>query len=74
MYVAVVLVLLGWAALFRSFPLLVYTLVVTIGFHLRRSIRRGALARARRTATVGCRYAARVPRWFLGRLEHTVQR
>ena len=64
MYVAVVLVLLGWAALFRSFPLLVYALTVTIGFHLRLVFGEEpwlAQAHGDRWA----RYAARVPRWFI---------
>jgi protein-S-isoprenylcysteine O-methyltransferase Ste14 len=35
MYVAVALLLLGWAALFWSGALLIYALVVVIAFHLR---------------------------------------
>jgi protein-S-isoprenylcysteine O-methyltransferase Ste14 len=64
MYVAVVLVLLGWAALFRSFPLLVYTLVVTIGFHLRLVFGEEPWL-AETYGDRWTRYAARVPRWFL---------
>jgi protein-S-isoprenylcysteine O-methyltransferase Ste14 len=35
MYVAVVLILLGWAVSFRSYGLLAYALVVMVAFHLR---------------------------------------
>lgn len=35
MYVAVALILLGWAVSFRSYGLLGYTLAVVIAFHLR---------------------------------------
>ena len=35
MYFSVLVVLLGWAALFRSAFLLSYTAAVAIGFHLR---------------------------------------
>ena len=65
MYVAVVLVLLGWAALFRSFPLLVYTLVVTIGFHLRLVFGEEPWL-AQRHGDRWLRYAAGVPRWLFG--------
>ena len=65
MYVAVVLVLLGWAALFRSFPLLVYTLVVTIGFHLRLVFGEEPWL-AQRHGDHWLRYAAGVPRWLFG--------
>jgi len=68
MYVAVILVLLGWAALFRSFPLLVYALAVAIGFHLRVIFGEEPwLAQTHGDPWV--RYAARVPRWF-GRFKH----
>src|SRR5262245_45452986 len=63
MYVAVVLVLLGWAALFHSWPLLVYAVAVAAGFHLR--VVFGEEPWLKRTHGVSWfRYAARVPRWF----------
>ena len=69
MYVAVVLVLLGWAALFRSSPLLVYALAIAIGFHLRVVFGEEPwLARTHGDPWV--RYAGRVPRW-LGRFKRT---
>jgi len=64
MYVAVVLVLLGWAALFRSFPLLVYALAVAVGFHLR--VVFGEEPWLKQThGDRWLRYEARVPRWFI---------
>ena len=65
MYVAVILVLLGWAALFRSFPLLVYTLVVTIGLHLRLVFGEEPWL-AQRHGDRWLRYAAGVARWLFG--------
>jgi protein-S-isoprenylcysteine O-methyltransferase Ste14 len=35
MYVAVVLILVGWAVVFRSWSLALYALAVAVGFHLR---------------------------------------
>ena len=66
MYVAVVLVLLGWAAVFHSGPLLVYALAVAAAFHLR--VVFGEEPWLRKThGSSWSRYAARVPRW-IGRL------
>ena len=65
MYVAVVLVLLGWAALFHSPPLLVYAGAVALGFHLRVVFGEEPWL-AQTHGDLWLRYAARVPRWFLG--------
>ena len=63
MYVAVVLVLLGWAALFHSWALLVYAVAIATGFHLRVVFGEEPwLRRAHGMSWV--RYEARVPRWF----------
>ena len=64
MYIAVVLVLLGWAALFHSSQLVVYALAVAICFHLRVVFGEEPwLAQTHGDRWV--RYAARVPRWFI---------
>ena len=63
MYVAVVLVLLGWSALFHSSALLVYAVVVAAGFHLR--VVFGEEPWLKQThGDSWFRYEARVPRWF----------
>ena len=63
MYVAVVLVLLGWSALFHSWALLVYAVAIATGFHLRVVFGEEPwLRRAHGMSWV--RYEARVPRWF----------
>jgi protein-S-isoprenylcysteine O-methyltransferase Ste14 len=63
MYVAVLLVLLGWAALFHSTALLIYALAVAAGFHLRVVFgEEPALRRAHGDRWV--HYEARVPRWL----------
>ena len=68
MYVAVVLVLLGWSALFHSSALLVYAAVVAAAFHLRVVFGEEPwLRRAHGMSWV--RYEARVPRW-LGPFKH----
>ena len=63
MYVAIILVLWGWALGFRSRPLALYAVAVTIAFHLRVVLAEEPwLAR-----THGDRYAqykGRVPRWL----------
>ena len=65
MYVAVVMILFGWAALFHSAALLVYALAVAAAFHLRVVFgEEPALRQAHGDSWV--RYAARVPRWFFG--------
>jgi protein-S-isoprenylcysteine O-methyltransferase Ste14 len=63
MYVAVVLVLLGWAAVFHSWPLAVYALAIGVGFHLRVVLGEEPwLAATHGEAWLG--YKARVPRWL----------
>lgn len=63
MYVAVLLVLLGWGLTFRSRPLAVYAVVVMVAFHLRVVLGEEPwLARTHGEAWV--RYRARVPRWL----------
>ncbi|HSC15967.1 MAG TPA: isoprenylcysteine carboxylmethyltransferase family protein [Gammaproteobacteria bacterium] len=65
MYVAVVMILFGWSALFHSGELLVYALAVAAGFHLR--VVFGEEPWLKRThGESWVRYQARVPRWFFG--------
>ena len=63
MYVAVVLVLCGWALGFRARPLVIYAAVVAVGFHLRVVVWEEPWL-ARRYGDEWIRYKARVPRWF----------
>lgn len=63
MYVAVVLILLGWAASFGSLGLFIYGMAMALAFHLR--VVWGEepwLARTHGQDWV--QYASRVPRWF----------
>jgi pimeloyl-ACP methyl ester carboxylesterase/protein-S-isoprenylcysteine O-methyltransferase Ste14 len=63
MYVANALILLGWAAAFRSRLLLVYALAVLLAFHIRVVwFEEPTLARTYRDEWN--RYSARVPRWI----------
>ena len=63
MYVAVLLVLLGWAAVFHSWALFVYALAVAAGFHLRVVFGEEPwLAQAHGESW--SRYKTQVPRWF----------
>ncbi len=63
MYIGVIVVLLGWAALFRSRTLLGYALAVAIAFHLR--VQSSEEPWARRTFGADWEdYRARVPRWL----------
>jgi protein-S-isoprenylcysteine O-methyltransferase Ste14 len=62
MYIAVLLVLCGWALGFRSRSLAIYALVVMLAFHLRVVLAEEPwLARTHGEEWV--RYKARVPRW-----------
>jgi pimeloyl-ACP methyl ester carboxylesterase/protein-S-isoprenylcysteine O-methyltransferase Ste14 len=71
MYVAVSLVLLGWAIGFASLRLLVYALLVMLAFHLHVVlVEEPALARTYRDEWT--RYAARVPRWAFRRRRQVV--
>jgi protein-S-isoprenylcysteine O-methyltransferase Ste14 len=63
MYVAVILILCGWAIGFRSPALGIYALVVGLGFHLR--VVFGEEPWLARTHGEGwIQYKARVPRWL----------
>ena len=63
MYVAIALVLLGWAVSFSSMSLLVYALIVVVAFHLRVVFGEEPwLARAHGNEWE--QYTSRVPRWF----------
>ena len=66
MYVAVMLVLVGWAVLFHSWPLLVYALGIGALFHLRVVFGEEPWL-ARTHGEEWARYKAQVPRWLLGR-------
>ena len=63
MYVAVVLVLCGWALGFRARPLVIYAAVVAVAFHLRVVFGEEPWL-ARRYGGEWIRYKARVPRWL----------
>jgi protein-S-isoprenylcysteine O-methyltransferase Ste14 len=63
MYVAVTLVLLGWAATFWSRGLFIYCVCVAIAFHLRVVLGEEPWL-ARTHGEEWERYAKRVPRWF----------
>ncbi len=63
MYVAVTLVLLGWAVSFGSMSLLAYALVVVAAFHLRVVLGEEPWL-ARTHGSDWEQYARRVPRWF----------
>ena len=63
MYVAVALILWGWAWGFRSLALVVYAAIVTIAFHIRVvAFEEPRLARAHGRAWA--QYHAAVPRWI----------
>jgi protein-S-isoprenylcysteine O-methyltransferase Ste14 len=63
MYVAVVVILWGWAAGYRSFGLAIYSLAVMVAFHLRIVFGEEPWL-ARRYGEQWERYKASVPRWF----------
>lgn len=64
MYVGVTLILLGWAELDASVPVLVYGAAVLVAFHLR-MVRGEEPALARVCGDDWQRYRARTPRWAL---------
>jgi protein-S-isoprenylcysteine O-methyltransferase Ste14 len=68
MYVAVVLVLLGWAALFHSSALLLYAVFVAAAFHVRVVVGEEPWLKCTHGDSWS-RYEARVPRW-LGAFKH----
>jgi protein-S-isoprenylcysteine O-methyltransferase Ste14 len=63
MYVAVTLILLGWAVSFGLPGLYVYTIIVAVAFHLR-VVRGEEPWLARTHGAQWHEYARRVPRWF----------
>lgn len=63
MYVAVLLILCGWAAGFSSSGLAVYALAVAVAFHLRVLLHEEPWL-AREHGEKWTQYRARVPRWF----------
>ncbi|MGH8178765.1 MAG: methyltransferase family protein [Steroidobacter sp.] len=63
MYVAVVLVLFGWAIAFASASLLVYALAVAVAFHLRVVLGEEPWL-ARTHGGEWEQYSSRVPRWL----------
>ena len=63
MYVAVTLVLCGWALGYHSRPLLVYAVAVVVMFHLRVVLNEEPFL-ARTHGEKWTRYKAAVPRWF----------
>ena len=63
MYVAVTLMLVGWATSFGSVGLFVYTIVAAIAFHVRVVIQEEPWL-ARTHGKEWNQYASRVPRWF----------
>lgn len=64
MYVAVVLILCGWALAFRSTTLWIYTVAVAVAFHVRVVFGEEPWL-ARRHGATWAAYRARVPRWFI---------
>jgi len=63
MYVAVALVLIGWAISFSSMSLLAYALIVIVAFHLRVVFGEEPWL-ARTHGSQWQQYASHVPRWF----------
>lgn len=63
MYVAVAVILLGWAVLFLSVPLLMYALLVIVAFHFRVVFGEEPWL-ARKHGDVWQEYVQRVRRWF----------
>jgi protein-S-isoprenylcysteine O-methyltransferase Ste14 len=63
MYVAVLLILIGWAAAYQDRGLWTYAAIVAIGFHLRVVFFEEPWL-AKRHGDEWTKFAARVPRWF----------
>jgi protein-S-isoprenylcysteine O-methyltransferase Ste14 len=63
MYIAVLLVLLGWVTAFHSWTLAIYALAVGVAFHLRVVFGEEPWL-ARTHGEKWARYAAEVPRWL----------
>ena len=66
MYLAVLLILLGWAIGFRSWKLASYSVMVAIAFHLRVVLNEEPFLR-RTQGAAWQHYASTVPRWLGGR-------
>jgi protein-S-isoprenylcysteine O-methyltransferase Ste14 len=62
-YIAIILMLLGWAVSFAFRGLFVYAIVVAVAFHLRVVLAEEPWL-ARMHGAVWTQYASRVPRWF----------
>ncbi len=69
MYVAVLLILCGWAAGFASLALWVYAIAIAVAFHLRVVMYEEPILAATQAATWSA-YRARVPRWLRLRFVH----
>ncbi len=63
MYIAVLLVLAGWAIGFRSWPMAIYALAVLLAFHLRVVLNEEPFL-ARTHGAAWANYRRRVPRWL----------
>ena len=63
MYVAVVLILSGWAVGFRSWPLALYAIAMLVAFHLRVVLHEEPWL-ARSFGAAWMQYRQRVPRWL----------
>jgi len=64
MYIAVVTILAGWCVLWSTRTLIIYSLLLAIGFHLRVLLFEEPWA-ARRFGAEWEAYRARVPRWVI---------
>ena len=64
MYIAVSLILIGWAMAYRSTTLLTYAVMVMLAFHLRVVLGEEPWL-ARTHGEEWKRYKSRVPRWLL---------
>ena len=64
MYIAVSLILIGWAMAYRSTTLLTYAVMIMLAFHLRIVIGEEPWL-ARMHGEEWERYKLRVPRWLL---------
>ena len=63
MYVAVIVVLAGWALGFQSWPLAIYAVAVSVAFHLRVVLHEEPWL-ARTHGDRWTKYCGRVPRWL----------
>lgn len=63
MYVAIIVILSGWAIGFRSWPMALYTVIVLVAFHLRIMLHEEPWL-ARTFGDSWLQYRKRVPRWL----------